>query len=85
MSQAPASLAGAWQVEMDDRQLAAGTPGEDDARALFYTGAAAMMAMTVTVLATDPRPTHQVLDDFFTRMTLEISEYLDKTPWPDNG
>ena len=77
------TLRGAWDIEMTDRGLAYGVPGEEDARALYYTGAAAMMAMTVASLAADHRPPFVALDAFFTRMKMEISEYLEQESWPD--
>ena len=44
----PHSLAEAWAMEARERGASPATPGYDDAQNLFYSGAAAMLAMAAT-------------------------------------
>jgi hypothetical protein len=66
---APHSLAEAWNVEALQRGVTDVTPGYDDAQNLFYSGAAAFLAM---VAAAGPRGIH----DLIHITQAELKEYL---------
>ena len=73
MGVTPHTLAEAWSIECKERRVNRSLPGYDDAENLFYSGAAAMLAMVTHV-------THQHRADllaFLLTVQAELKEYLE--------
>ena len=66
------TLAEAWSIEAKERGATPATPGYDDAQNLFYSGAAAMLAMVASSHGQGLR-----LVDFVLTMQGELKEYLE--------
>ena len=64
------TLAEAWSIEAKERGATPSTPGYDDAQNLFYSGAAAMLAM---VFAAGPKDAVNLL----LTVQAELKEYLE--------
>ena len=67
----PHSLAEAWNVEALQRGVTEVTPGYDDARNLFYAGAAAFLAMVAA------GRNIETIHNLLLTTQAELKEYLD--------
>jgi hypothetical protein len=74
----PVTLAAAWHQEASDRGASPATPGYDDARNLFYAGAAAMLAMVVDAGTDGGKPSLDRLVNFLHTTKAELREYLEE-------